>query len=198
MLAYLDRVLEINRELNLTAVRDREDAVLRHVLDSLAVVPVWREVSGREAPRRLLDLGTGGGFPGAVLAAAWPSASALLIDGTGKKVRAVADALAAAGIANAEALQCRGADLPKERPEARRSFDLCVARAVGEAAGLVREFAPLVAPGGFVLLMKGPEPPQEEVLAGEREARRRGLRPVEPRTVRVPGLEARRVMVYAA
>jgi 16S rRNA (guanine527-N7)-methyltransferase len=198
MLRYLERVLEINRELNLTAVRDREDAVLRHLLDSLSATAVWRDVAGRDAPRRFLDLGTGGGFPGAVLAAAWPASRGLLVDGTGKKVRAVADALAAAGIGNAEALQARGADLPKLRPDVRASFDLCIARAVGDADALVREFAPLVAPGGFVLLMKGPEPPREEIEAGEREARRRGLRVLPPRTAAVPGLDARKVLVYRA
>src|SRR5215510_726345 len=114
--AYLDAVLDVNRTLNLTSVRDRGDAVVRHLLDSLSVVPAWHALAGPAPPRRVLDLGTGGGFPGAVLAVAWPESRALLIDGTGKKARAVADCLARAGIGNAEALQARGTDLPKLRP----------------------------------------------------------------------------------
>lgn len=197
LLAYLDAVLEVNQTLNLTSVRDRMDAVLRHLVDSLSIARVWRDVAGAAPPRRLLDLGTGGGFPGAVLAAAWPHTRALLVDGTGKKVRAVAACLARAGIGNAEALQARGADLPRMRPAARASFDLCVARAVGQADLLVREMAPLVAPGGRVLLMKGPNTSRDEIAAGEREARRHGLATPFPETVDIPGLERRIVLVYA-
>lgn len=194
--AYLDRVLEINRSVNLTSVRDRDDAVVRHLLDSLSVVPVWRDVAGTDAPRRFLDLGTGGGFPGAVLAAAWPVSQGLLIDGTGKKVRAVADALAAAGIGNAQTAHARGADLVRSRPDLHGAFDLVVARAVASAAEIVREVAPLVAAGGYVLAMKGPEPPEPEIAAGVREARKRGLEPLPARTTRVPGLEPRVVLAF--
>jgi 16S rRNA (guanine527-N7)-methyltransferase len=196
LLAYLDAVLEINKTLNLTSVRDRGDAIVRHLLDSLSIVPVWHAVAGAAPPRRLLDLGTGGGFPGAVLAVAWPSAHVLLIDGTGKKVRAVTQCLAAAGITNADALQARGANLPKLRPITRGAFDLCVARAVGQAEALVREFAPLVAPGGRVFLMKGPNTSADEITAGDREARRTGLVAEASQTSQVPGLERRLVLVY--
>ncbi len=195
--AYLDAVLAINESLNLTAVRDRGDAVARHLLDSLSIVPVWRDVAGDPPPKRVLDLGTGGGFPGAPLAVAWPTSRVSMIDGTGKKVRAVAECLTKSGIANAEALQARGADLPTLRPDTRGAFDLCVARAVGQADGLVRELAPLVARGGFVFLMKGPNTSPDEIAAGAREAKRRGLDVLAPRTTDVPGLERRLVLVYA-
>jgi len=190
-------VLDVNERLNLTSVRGRDDAVVRHLLDSLSIVPVWRDVRGDAPPRRVLDLGTGGGFPGAPLAVAWPSARVLLIDGTGKKARAVAECLARAGVANAEAIQARGADLPKLRPDSRGAFDLCVARAVGPAEELVAELAPLVATGGFVFLMKGPNTSADEIAAGEREAKRRGLVALPTRTTDVPGLERRMVLVYA-
>ena len=194
--AYLDAVLEINKSLNLTAVRDRDGAVLRHLLDSLTVVPVWHAVAGAAPPRRVLDLGTGGGFPGAVLAVAWPASRVLMIDGTGKKVRAVTACLAQAGIVNAQALQVRGNDLPKARPGSRGASDLCVARAVGPAEELVRELAPLTAPRGFVFLMKGPKTSIGEIEAGEREAKLRGLVAQPAHVVDVPGLEARKMLVY--
>jgi 16S rRNA (guanine527-N7)-methyltransferase len=195
--AYLDAVLDVNRTLNLTSVRDRGDAVVRHLLDSLSVIPAWHAVAGPAPPRRVLDLGTGGGFPGAVLAVAWPESRVLLIDGTGKKARAVAACLARAGVANAEALQARGTDLPKIRPSARASFDLCVARAVGPASGLVRELAPLLAAGGRIVLMKGPNTAADEIAEGEREARRHGLVAEPPRTADVPGLERRLLLVFS-
>jgi 16S rRNA (guanine527-N7)-methyltransferase len=177
-------------------VRERGDAVVRHLLDSLSIVPLWHATGDGAPPGRVLDLGTGGGFPGAVLAVLWPQSRVLMIDGTGKKVRAVATCLARSGISNAEAFQARGADLPKIRPAARGSFDLCVARAVASADVLVREFAPLVAPGGRVFLMKGPNTGEQEIAAGEREAKRRGLATEPPHATDVPGLERRLVLVY--
>ena len=102
-------MLDENTRINLTGVRDREDAIVRHLVDSLSVVSVWHRIAGPTAPRRVLDVGTGGGFPGAVLAVAWPRTEVLLIDGTGKKIRAVARCLEAAGIDNAEALPAGGA-----------------------------------------------------------------------------------------
>lgn len=169
---------------------------MRHLLDSLSVVPLWRELAGTPAPRRFLDLGTGGGFPGAVLAAAWPESRSLLVDSTGKKVRAVADALAVAGIVNAEPFQCRGEQMPALRPKALRKFDLCVARAVAAADVLVREMAPFVAPGGFLVAMKGPEPPADEIAAAEREARHVRLQALPARHSSIPGLERRTFLVW--
>jgi 16S rRNA (guanine527-N7)-methyltransferase len=193
--AYLDAMLEVNLHLNLTSVRNRDDAVVRHLLDSLSVVPAWHALAGADPPRSVLDLGTGGGFPGAVLAVAWPGSRVLMVDSTGKKVRAVAQCLAAAGIANAETRQVRGEQMPALFPETRCAFDLCVARAVAPAPQLVRELAPLVAPGGFVLLMKG-DPPADEVAAAEREAARRGIEALPPRRVDVPGLDRRTILAY--
>jgi 16S rRNA (guanine527-N7)-methyltransferase len=194
--AYLDAVLEINKTLNLTSIRDRDDAVVRHVLDSLSVVPVWHAAAGAASPRSILDLGTGGGFPGAVLAVAWPDARVLMVDSTAKKVRAVAQALATAGVVNADTRAVRGEQMPALMPTTRGAFDLCIARAVGQAEQLVGELAPLLAKGGRILLMKGPSTAPEEIAAGEREAKRRGLVAEETRTTDVPGLERRLVLVY--
>lgn len=177
-------------------MRDREDAVTRHLLDALSLLPIWREITKTGSPRRFLDLGTGGGFPGAVLAVAWPASKSLLVDSTGKKVKAVAGALADVGITNAEAFQCRGEQMPALRPQALRKFDLCVARAVGPADVLVREMEPFVAPNGLLLAMKGPEPPAEEVAAAARDARYRKLDVLPARHTDVPGLERRTVLAY--
>ena len=197
LLRYLDAVLERNRSVNVTSVRDPVDAVTRHLVDSLSLVAVWHDVAGPRPPRSVLDLGTGGGFPGVPLAVAWPRAAVMVIDGTGKKVRLVADCLSECGIENVEPFQCRGADLPKVRADARAGFDLCVARGVGRADVLLRELGPLVAPRGVVLLMKGPEPPEDEVKAGRLAARRRPrLDVLDPWTTHVPGLMPRTVLAY--
>lgn len=195
LLAYLDAVLDENTRLNLTAVRDRDEAVVRHLLDSLSLVPLWHAVAGEEPPARLLDVGTGGGFPGAPLAVVWPTTRALLIDGTGKKVHAVERCLAAAGIGNAEPLQTRAVQLHSVHEHARGSFDLVVARAVGRAAKVLDEVARLPAPGGRVFLMKG-QPGEDELAEARATARRRRLEEKPVRHTHVTGLARRAVLIY--
>ncbi len=196
LLTYLAAVLERNERVNVTSVRDPLEAVTRHLLDSLSIVPIWHDLYGPRPPKRVLDLGTGGGFPGAPLAIAWPRSRVLMIDGTGKKVRIVNESLEIADVPNAQALQCRGADLPKARPNSRRGFELCVARAVGRAGPLLAELAPLVAHGGRILLMKGPNPPSDELKEAAREIRRRHLVAEPSRETGVPGGERGQALIW--
>ena len=196
LLAYLDAVLDENTRVNLTGIRDRADAVVRHLIDSLSLVGVWRAVAGEGPPRRVLDVGTGGGFPGAPLAVVWPETPCLLIDSTGKKVRAVERTLGAAEIPNARALQVRGEQLAGLYPRRRRSFDLVVARAVGRTARLLGECRELVAPGGRLLVMKGPEPPADELDEAAEAAPGAGLVLDSVQETAVPGLDRRKVLVY--
>ena len=196
LLAYLAAMLDWNEKVNLTAVREPVAAVERHLVDSLSLVPLWRALAGEAAPVRVLDLGTGGGFPGAPLAVVWPKARVLQIDGTGKKVKIVNDCLIRAGIKNATAFQCRGQELSARRPDALHGFDLCVARAVGPAPRLLEELSKLVAPRGYVILMKGPEPPAEELAAAREAAKRRNLVELPPMPTGLPGGEQGLALVY--
>src|SRR5688500_4604378 len=83
LLAYLDGMLAVNEFLNLTGVRDPAEAFERHLLDSLAF---GLHAAKAGPPRRVVDVGTGGGFPGVPIAVAWQSAEVHLIDSTRKKV----------------------------------------------------------------------------------------------------------------
>lgn len=146
LLAYLDAMLLLNEQINLTAVRDREQAVVLHVLDGLAFART------KLHPRHVLDLGTGNGFPGVAVAALHPGASVVLMDRTGKKVRAIGSCLVGARLAGVETLQLDAQQAPGLRRELRHAFDLVVARAVGKPA-LVAELAePLVRPAGHLVL----------------------------------------------
>ena len=198
LLAYLDAMLEENRKVNLTSIRARPDGVVRHLLDSLSVAAAWSALAGDEPPRRYLDVGTGGGFPGAPLAVYWPGSRGVLVDGTGKKVRAVQRCLQAAGIGNAEAVQARAEQLHALDPSRAHGFDLCVGRAVGPSARLIESVFRLVAPGGRVFLMKGPGLTDREVGEAERVAARRRLQPEPPFTALVPGLDARTILSFVA
>lgn len=146
LLRYLDAMLEINRVVNLTGVRDPEQAVVLHALDGLAFARAGIE------PRHVLDLGTGNGFPGVAVAALCPGASVVLMDRTGKKVRAIGSALVTAGVDAAEVVQLDAAQAPSLRPEMRHAFDTVLARAVGRPEVVAPLAEPLCRPGGHLVL----------------------------------------------
>ena len=118
LLSYLDAMLVINEQINLTAVRDREQAIVLHALDSLAFARTGL------VPHHVLDIGTGNGFPGVGLAALFPRARVVLMDKTGKKIRAIGACLVQSRMANADPLQLDAAQAPALRRELRHAFDL--------------------------------------------------------------------------
>jgi 16S rRNA (guanine527-N7)-methyltransferase len=147
LLRYLDAMLRENVHVNLTAIADAGQALVLHLLDSLAMA------RARETPpKAALDLGTGNGFPGVAVRALWPSCRLVLCDRTHKKVAAVARALAAAAITDVATDAVDAAQAPALRPHWRGAFDLVTVRAVGKpelAGGMAR---PLLSAGGTLLL----------------------------------------------
>ncbi|MEC7582919.1 MAG: RsmG family class I SAM-dependent methyltransferase [Planctomycetota bacterium] len=146
LLAYLDAMLEVNQQVNLTAIRDREQALVLHVLDGLAA-----GLHGLR-PQHVLDLGSGNGFPGVAVAALHPKASVMLLDRTGKKVRAMGACLMTARLQGIETLQMDAAQAPTLRRDLRQAFDLVTARAVGQPGPLAALAAPLLQPKGQLML----------------------------------------------
>lgn len=146
LLRYLDAMLALNEQINLTAVRDREQAVVLHVLDGLAFARTGL------SPQHALDLGSGNGFPGVAVATLHGRASVTLMDRTGKKVRSIGSCLLTAGIDNADAVQLDAAQAPALRRELRHAFDLVTARAVGKPELVAELAAPLTRPGGHLVL----------------------------------------------
>ena len=160
--AYAERLWDWNTRLNLTRHTDVERFVSRDVGDSLAIA------AHLARGERLLDVGTGGGVPGVILAVLRPDLRVELCDSVAKKARAVAEIVAEAGLAlpvHATAAQT----LVASRPAGSDRFDTLVVRAVAPLAKLLRWFEPLAAAYGRVLAIKGPR--WEEELAAAREQR---------------------------
>jgi 16S rRNA (guanine527-N7)-methyltransferase len=141
---------ERNQQVNLTAIDTLPAMRALHFLDSLAVVPHLG------AARSVLDVGTGGGFPGLPLAIACPEREFTLIDGTQKKIRFVAEMIETLSLGNATALASRAETFQPAAP-----FDVVVIRAVGPLDELVRHCRHLVARGGRILALKGRRPDDE-------------------------------------
>lgn len=166
LLAYLDAMLLLNQQINLTAIRDREQAVVLHALDSLAF-----ELAGL-SPQHALDLGSGNGFPGVAIAALHQTASVVLLDRTAKKVRAIGSCLLTARWRGIETLQLDAAQAPSLRRELRRAFDVVTARAVGAPAAVAPLAAPLLRQGGHLLLWLDAGAEVEDALPEHRLQRR--------------------------
>jgi len=154
---YLDRLLEANQRMNLTAVRERDAAWRRLIVDSLTVLP---GLDGLPGGSRVVDVGTGGGMPGVPLAIARPDLRLLLADATGKKAAFVAEACAALGLDHVEAIQGRAETLGHDG-RYRGVFDVAVCRAMGPVSVVLECCVPLVKVDGRVLAMKGPKAEQE-------------------------------------
>jgi 16S rRNA (guanine527-N7)-methyltransferase len=150
MAAHLELVAKWNRVHNLTAVRETEQMVVLHLLDSLSVLPHLG------AARSLVDVGTGAGFPGIPVAIARPDLEVALLDSSHKKASFLEQARAELGLSNVRVACERVQDHRREG-----GYDVVVSRAFSELADFVVQAGHLVAPHGRFLAMKGVYPFEE-------------------------------------
>jgi len=184
-----DLLLEGNRRANLTALRTEGEVVVKHFLDSLTllVLPLW------EGPLRVLDLGTGAGFPGLPLKIVRPELEIVLLDATRKKVDFVAEAVAALGLKGAKALWGRAEVLAHE-PAHREAYHRVVARAVAPMCVLAELGLPFLALEGAMVAQKGPRV-AEELEPLPKALSTLGGRLGEVRRLALPGGEERCLVV---
>jgi 16S rRNA (guanine527-N7)-methyltransferase len=171
---YLLLLDKWNAAYNLTAIRDLESMVTKHLLDSLAVLP-W--INGS----RILDVGTGAGLPGIPLAIAQPDKHFTLLDSNGKKVRFLQEVKRQLGLTNLEIVQFR-----VENYHPTQGFDTVTSRAFSSLEQMVHWTQHLIVEQGIWLAMKG-RCPDEELAALNKHYR------VEPYTVQ--GIEGERCCV---
>jgi 16S rRNA (guanine527-N7)-methyltransferase len=182
--AYRALLAKWNDTYNLTALRDPAQMRTQHLADCLAVVaPLRRHAAGR--PLRVLDVGSGGGLPGVVLAIVEPAWDVTCVDTVGKKAAFVRQVAAELGLPNLHAEHARVEALRAGQP-----FDLITSRAFASLPDFVRLTRPLLAPGGAWMAMKGKRP-DDEIAALPPGVQ---LQAVEP--LQVPGLEAERCLVW--
>lgn len=152
------RTAETAARMNITARKSLSEVVFYHVADSLSLVGDVRQA------RRVCDVGTGGGFPGLVLAALCPDTEFVLMDATQKKVRAIAETADALGLKNVTPLCARAEEAGQDKW--RESFDVVVSRALAALPMLSELCLPLTRVGGRFVAMKGPRYAEELADAG--------------------------------
>ncbi|MCL1905689.1 MAG: 16S rRNA (guanine(527)-N(7))-methyltransferase RsmG [Clostridiales bacterium] len=167
--AHWRLVADHAKRFNLTAIRDEREAALKHYLDCLLLLPLAREVLEKNriqgsASVLAADIGSGAGFPGLVLALAWPESSWLLLEATGKKCDFLRLCIEELHIKNARALPLR-AEAAGHEPELRGQCALVTARAVAALPVLLEYALPLLAEGGIFFAAKGPALAEEEIAS---------------------------------
>ena len=159
---YMEQILEYNQHINLTSITDRDEFIKKHYIDSV-LGGINNEFAAGE---RIIDVGTGAGFPGVPLAILFPDKEFVLLDSLNKRLKIVSQICQSAGINNVRVLHSRAEDAGKNK-EYREQFDICISRAVADLSVLSELCLPLVAEGGFFLSYKGPNYEEELRNAGK-------------------------------
>lgn len=148
LLKYLDYLMEYNKHTNLTAIRDEKDALEKHFLDSLLLQKTLREKKGK----KVIDIGTGAGFPGMVLAIYNPDMEFLLMDSVGKKTKFLEEVKELLKLDNVRVVNSRAEDFIKK--EGRETFDVGVCRGVNRLNVILEYIIPFIKKDGWFLAQK--------------------------------------------
>ena len=152
---YAEMLVETNKTLNLTAITEPDEILYKHFIDSLTILTVVNLEKGA----RVIDVGTGAGFPGVVLLIARPDINITLMDGTNKRLNFISEVLEETGL-NAEILHMR-AELAGKEPKYREKYDLVTARAVANMNTLSEYCLPFAKVGGIFAPMKAAKADEE-------------------------------------
>lgn len=187
LFAFLDELLRWNRRINLTAITDRQEAIEKHLLDSLSLLPLLK---GEE---HLLDLGSGAGLPGIPLKIVHPQLQLWSVDAVQKKIAFQRQAARLLALPDFHAVHARVEELAKDAAWIAR-FDVVVARAVASLPTLAAWAMPLLRPAGRLIAMKGPEG-GVELAAAREELGTLGVHCVEQRRLTLPDSGAERLLL---
>ncbi len=189
-LRYQQELLEWNAKFNLTAITDSEEVQIKHFLDSLSLLQVYDEPH-----TRLLDIGSGAGFPGLPLKIARPEWRITLLEATGKKALFLRSMIDVLQLKEIDVIHGRAEEIAHQK-EYRSSFDIVTARAVASLASLLEYSAPYSRVNGLIILPKKGDL-AEELIRGKRAAAQVGAILKADQPVELPGLtDGRRLLVW--
>ena len=182
LVTYVRLIEHWNATYNLTSVRDPNEMVTQHLLDCLAAAAALRRRRGEGVGERVIDVGSGAGLPGLVMALVFPDREITCVDSVGKKTAFITQAAGALGLSNAKAVHGRIEKLAGH-------FDVIASRAFAALGDFVEATGHLLAASGTWMAMKGKVPDEEIALLGKDFTFH-----VEPLTV--PRLAANRCVVW--
>ena len=161
LVRYMQRILDINEHINLTAVREEGEFLEKHIVDSLAC----NDYEEFQRAKLVVDMGTGGGFPGIPLAITNPDKKFILADSLNKRLKVINQVASELGIKNVELIHTRAEDMG-HNIKYREKADVCVSRAVASLDILSEWCLPLVKQSGYFIPYKG-EGAEDEIDTAE-------------------------------
>lgn len=188
-MTYLTLLLEWNEKMNLTAITEEREVVLKHFADSLSLAPAIGQ-----GTLSVIDVGTGAGFPGLPLKIARPEIRLTLLDSLQKRIGFLEEVTAQLGLENVCCIHSRAED-GGQNPEYREQFDLCVSRAVAALPILLEYCLPFVKVGGYFAALKGPDA-EAEAAESHTALEKLGGRLAEIRDVDIPGTDLAHKLVF--
>ncbi len=151
--AYYEVLVETNKVMNLTAITEKDEVIVKHFLDSLALAEVYPEIRKPDYCGNIIDVGTGAGFPGIPLKIAFPHLKILLLDSLNKRVNFLNSVIDRLKLCDISAIHSRAEEAARQTTY-REAFDLCVSRAVANLSTLSEYCIPFIKKDGYFISYK--------------------------------------------
>ena len=192
---YYELLIEKNKVMNLTAITEKEDVIVKHFIDSIALIPYLID-KGIVIDNRLsiIDIGTGAGFPGLPLKIMMPDVNFTLLDSLNKRVSFLNDVIDELNLTGIKAIHGRAEDFASDK-KYRENYDICVSRAVANLSTLSEYCIPFVKRDGFFISYKAGES-EEEINNSKNAIKTLGGKINKVEEFILPGTDASRVFVF--
>ena len=192
---YYELLIEKNKVMNLTAITDKEDVIVKHFIDSIALIPYLLDKGFNvNSELSIIDIGTGAGFPGLPLKIMMPDVKFTLLDSLNKRVSFLNEVIDELKLKDIEALHGRAEDYASDN-KYREKYDICVSRAVANLSTLSEYCIPFVKEDGFFISYKAGES-EEEINNSKNAIKILGGKINKVEEFVLPGTDASRVFVF--
>ena len=192
---YYELLIEKNKVMNLTAITDKEDVIVKHFIDSIALIPYLLDKGiNINNKLKIIDIGTGAGFPGLPLKIMMPDVKFTLLDSLNKRVSFLNEVIDELKLKDIEALHGRAEDYASDN-KYREKYDICVSRAVANLSTLSEYCIPFVKENGFFISYKAGES-EEEINKSKNAIKILGGKINKVEEFVLPGTDVSRVFVF--
>lgn len=158
--SYYELLIEKNKVMNLTTITEKNEVIIKHFIDSIAIIPYLKKLDLIDSNKRIIDIGTGAGFPGIPLKIMLPDIDFTLLDSLNKRVGFLKEVIDNLDLSGIEAIHGRAEDYAVDK-KYREKYDFCVSRAVANLSTLSEYCIPFVKTGGLFISYKAGESEEE-------------------------------------